>query len=116
MRKTNKDFGAALDELRIENDLSYDRLSLQIGMTASYLYSIINRRIASAPKDEVIKKIADYFGVSPEYFFEYRLRKFIKFVEDNRDYLDHCEKEKNKWLNKKEAQETEFKQATPKAG
>ena len=102
MRKTYKDFGAALDELRVEQDLSYDRLSLQINMTASYLYSIINRRIASAPKDAIIEKIAKFFSVEPEYFFEYRLRKMIAFVEDNREFLDHCEKERTKWTKKED--------------
>ena len=65
---TYKNFGEAVDNLRIEKNLSYDRMRLSIGMTASYLYSIMNRRVASAPKNEVIEKIATYFNLKPEYF------------------------------------------------
>lgn len=88
---TYKNFGEALDNLRIEKDLSYDRLGLSIGMTSSYLYSIINRRIASAPKDKIIEKISSFFHLEPEYFFEYRLRKHIENLEKNPQLLDKCE-------------------------
>ncbi|MHB8276341.1 MAG: helix-turn-helix domain-containing protein [Candidatus Humimicrobiaceae bacterium] len=100
MKKTYKCFGEALDILRVENDLSYDRLSLKLGIANSYVYHMINRRTKSAPSDEILTKIANFFGLEPEYFFEYRIRKMIKFIEENKEFLDHCEKEKSRWLKK----------------
>ena len=97
MKKTYKSFGEALDELRVEAELSYDRLSLKVGITQSYLYYIINRRADTAPNNKIIEKIAKFFGLEPEYFFEFRLRKMIDFVNDNREFLDHCEKESRKF-------------------
>ncbi len=97
MKKTYKSFGEALDELRVEAELSYDRLSLKVGITQSYLYYIINRRANSAPNNKIIEKVAKFFGVEPDYFFEYRLRKMIDYVNDNREFLDHCEKESKKF-------------------
>jgi transcriptional regulator with XRE-family HTH domain len=89
-KKTYKDFGDAVDELRIKADLSYDRMALGVDIAQSYLYHIINRRKASAPKDDIIKKIAEFFHVPPSYFYEYRLRRLLDFLNNNREYLDHC--------------------------
>lgn len=88
--KTYKNFGDAVDELRMKAGLSYDRMSLEISIAQSYLYHIINRRKASAPKDEIIKKIADFFHISPYYFFEYRLRRLEDYINEDRKFLDHC--------------------------
>lgn len=115
MKKTYKSFGESVDELRVEHEYSYDRLALAIGMTSSHLYSLINRRIASAPEDKILIKIAKFFNLEPEYFFEYRLRKMIKFVQENKEFLDHCEKELPKWL-KKESQESDEGQDSNKTG
>jgi transcriptional regulator with XRE-family HTH domain len=97
MKRTYKSFGEALDVLRIEHDLSYDRLSLALGIANSYVYHMINRRTKNAPSDAIIQKIADYFHLEPSYFYEYRLRKMLEFVDTNREFLDHCEKETKKW-------------------
>jgi transcriptional regulator with XRE-family HTH domain len=98
MQKTYKDFGEALDILRVEHDLSYDRLSLGLGIANSYVYHMINRRTKNAPSDEIIKKIANYFHLEPEYFYEYRKRKHDELINDNREFLDYCEKEFKKWI------------------
>lgn len=96
MKKTYKYFGEAVDELRVEAGLSYDRFSLAVQIANSYLYNIINRRHKNAPKDEVIKKIATFFHLEPEYFFEYRLRKHFEILDKNPELLDHCEELLNK--------------------
>jgi len=88
--KSYKNFGDATDELRIKAGLSYDRMSLEVGIAQSYLYHIINRRKASAPKDEIIKKIAEFFHISPYYFFEYRMRRLEDYINKDRKFLDHC--------------------------
>jgi len=102
MKKTYKCFGEALDDLRVESDLSYDRLALKLDIANSYVYHIINRRSKSAPSNEIIEKIAGKFGLEPEYFFEYRLRKMIAYVEDNKKFLDHCENLMRKYSNANE--------------
>jgi len=90
MNRTYKNFGDATDELRMKAGLSYDRMSLEIGIAQSYLYHIINRRKASAPKDEIIKKISEFFHITPYFFYEYRLRRLLDFIDKNREFLDHC--------------------------
>ena len=97
MKKTYKNFGEALDALRVEADLSYERLSMKLGIANSYVYNMINRRTKSAPSNEMIEKIAALFNILPTYFYEYRLRKMLEFVDDNREFLDYCEKESKKW-------------------
>lgn len=114
MKVTYKNFGEALDELRVDNDYSYDRLALALGIANSYVYHMINKRMKSAPSDEIIKKIANFFHLEPEYFYEYRLRKMLELVDKNRQYLDHCQKEFDKWY-KKERQKTESKSIQDKS-
>jgi transcriptional regulator with XRE-family HTH domain len=98
MMKTYKNFGEALDILRVEHDLSYERLSIKLGIANSYVYNMINRRTKSAPSNELIEKIASIFQIEPTYFYEYRLRKMLGMLDSNREFLDHCEKEFKKWV------------------
>ena len=97
MKKTYKDFGEALDILRVEHELSYDRLALGLGIANSYVYHMINRRTKNAPSNEIIEKVANYFTLEPEYFFEYRLRKMLDYVKKDRKFLDHCERALRKY-------------------
>ena len=88
--KTYLDFGVAMDELRKKAGVSFDTMSFKIGIAQSYLWGLANRRKANMPKEELIEKIADYFHLSPSYFYEWRLRKFLDYIDNNRDFLDHC--------------------------
>ena len=88
--KTYLDFGVAMDELRKKAGVSFDTMSFKIGIAQSYLWGLANRRRANMPKDELMEKIADYFSLSPSYFYEWRLRKFLDFINENREFLDHC--------------------------
>lgn len=88
--KTYLDFGVAMDELRKKAGVSFDTMSFKIGIAQSYLWGLANRRRANMPKEELIEKIADYFHLSPSYFYEWRLRKFLDFINENREFLDHC--------------------------
>lgn len=63
--------------------------------------ALANRRRANPPTDEVIKKIADFFHVTPDYFYEYRLKKLLNYIDKNRDFLDYSLKQTKKY--KKEA-------------
>jgi len=89
-KKTYLDFGVAMDELRKKAGVSFDTMSFKIGIAQSYLWGLANRRRANMPKEELIEKIADYFDLPPAYFYEYRLKKFLDYLDDNREYLDHC--------------------------
>ncbi len=89
-KKTYLDFGVAMDELRKKSGVSFDTMSFKIGIAQSYLWGLANRRRANMPKEELIGKIADYFDLSPSYFYEYRLRKLLDFIDNNREFLDHC--------------------------
>ena len=88
--KTYLDFGVAMDELRKKAGVSFDTMSFKIGIAQSYLWGLANRRRANMPKEELIEKIADYFSLSPSYFYEWRLRKLLDFINENREFLDHC--------------------------
>ncbi|MBA7519125.1 hypothetical protein ES705_11199 [subsurface metagenome] len=88
--KTYLDFGVAMDELRKKSGVSFDTMSFKIGIAQSYLWGLANRRRANMPKEELIKKIADYFDLPPSYFYEHRLKNLLNFIDNNREYLDHC--------------------------
>lgn len=97
-KKTYKKFCEALDTLRVDKDLSYDRLALFIKFPSSYTYSIINRR-HSAPKNRIIEQIAKSFNIEPEYFLEYRIRKLVTKIEEEPKILDKIEDFLNKPKN-----------------
>ena len=111
MKITYKDFGEALDELRVEYNYSYDRLALKLGIANSYVYHMINRRTKSAPSNEIMEKVAKFFGLEPEYFYEYRLRKLLETFNENREYVDYCIKEFSKWIKKESKNESTKKTA-----
>jgi len=93
-----KDFCDALYELKKKNyDISYGRIAKKTGLLEATVTALANRRRANPPDDNVIIKIAEAFNVKPEYFYDWRLKRFLEFVNDNREYLDHCEKESRKF-------------------
>jgi len=98
--KTYKDFGEAIEELRQKSRISYDTIAFGIRRAQSYVYGICVRRKRQMPTYEQMKEFSNYFHVEEAYFYEYRLRKMLEFVDKNREFLDYCEKEKNKWLKK----------------
>ena len=96
IKKTYKDFAEAVLELKGDK-VSFDTMGLSIGIAPSYLWNLTHMRKSSPPKDEVIEKIAAFFHVEPEYFYEYRLKKCLEFLDDNREFLDHIDKVKVNW-------------------
>jgi transcriptional regulator with XRE-family HTH domain len=111
--KSYDDFGVAMDKLRVKKGVSFDTVSFSTGIAQSYLWGLANRRKANLPKDELMEKIANYFQVKPDYFYEWRLKRMLETVDKNREFLDHCEKEYKKWSRlkggsgKKESSEPE---------
>ncbi|MHB1253019.1 MAG: hypothetical protein ACYCZ1_02520 [Candidatus Humimicrobiaceae bacterium] len=102
--KTYKDFGEAIEDLRQNARISYDTIAFGIRRAQSYVYGICTRRKRQTPSYEQMKEFSDFFHVEESYFYEYRLRDMLEFVDKNREFLDHCQKERTKW-NKKEDKE-----------
>ena len=49
------------------------------------------------PSYEQMKEFSDFFHVTEEYFYEFRLKRMLEFIDKNREFLDHCEKESKKF-------------------
>jgi transcriptional regulator with XRE-family HTH domain len=98
---TNKSFNEAFNNLKEKSNISLGQISIKTGLSKSFLSDISNNKVLP-PKDEFIRKIAEAFKVSPDYFFEYRLRRFIEFINDNRDFLQSCMSSKSDYLAKKD--------------
>lgn len=90
---TDKSFHIAFKDLKEKLNLSLGQISIKTGLSKSFLSFIMNNKVLP-PKDKFIEKIARALGVEPEYFFEYRLRRLIDFINENRDFLNFCIKKK----------------------
>ena len=100
--KTYDDFADAFYNLKIENsNISYGKISLSTGILESTINALVNRKRANPPSNVVIKKIADFFKVKPQYFYEYRLRQLLEYIDNNREFLDYCLKQSKNYLLKK---------------
>ena len=84
---TIEDFGDALIGLISEKKFTYGQVGSMSKLSATYIFDIAKKKV-QPPKDENLIKIAKTLGVKPEYFFEYRLRRLINLISDNREYLD----------------------------
>jgi len=91
--RTYKDFGDALLELKEKNyNISFGRIAGKTGLLEATVTALANRRRANPPSDEVMIKIAECFNVRPEYFYEWRLKRFLELLDSNREILDQVEK------------------------
>ena len=105
---TNKSFNEAFSDLKEKLNISLGKISIKTGLSKSFLSDISNNKVLP-PKDEFIVKIAQALKVSPDYFFEYRLRRFVEFINDNRDFLEYCTKCKLEYLTKKDTKRKDNK-------
>jgi len=96
-KKTYKDFGEAIEELRQNARISYDTIAFGIRRAQSYVYGICTRRKRQIPTYEQFQEFADFFHINPDYFYEYRLKKFLEYVNENREFLDNCVKDIKKY-------------------
>jgi hypothetical protein len=58
------------------------------------------------------KEFADFFHVTEDYFYEYRLKRMLEFLDKNREFLDHCEKESRKYKKGLSPTESEHEEQT----
>ena len=89
INRTDESFCIAFKNLKEKLNLSLGQIAIKTGLSKSFLSDIINNKVLP-PRDEFIKKIAKALRVEPDYFFEYRLRRLIDFINENRDFLDDC--------------------------
>ena len=113
--RTYKDFGEAIEELRQKARISYDTIAFKIRHPQSYVYGLCTKRKRNLPKYEQMKEFSDFFNVPEDYFYEYRLRKMLEFLDGNREFLDHCEKESRKFSKSPTPLEPEPKKETSKS-
>ena len=116
-KKTYKDFGLALEELRVkvrdpyrDKPLSYDNLALGMSYNPKYgnkyhgqswVTNYCRYKPGKIPKEKIIEEFADYFNLSPYYFFEYRLIRLLKLLNRDRRFLDVLEKSMIKYKSLK---------------
>jgi transcriptional regulator with XRE-family HTH domain len=96
---TEENFCVAFKNLKEKLNLSLGQIAIRTGLSKSFLSDIMNDKVLP-PKDEFIEKIAAAFGIKPEYFFEYRLRRLTEFIGENRDFLDECISKKSDYPKK----------------
>ncbi len=53
--------------------------------------------VSGCGRNTQLKKIADFFHITPEYFYEYRLKKLLDYIDNNREFLDHCLRQSKKY-------------------
>ena len=105
-KKSYDDFADAFYKLKKENgDISYGKISMATGILEATINALANRRRANPPTKETIDKIAKFFHVTPDYFYEWRLKKLLEFMNEKREFVDYCIRQSKKY--KKELPEEE---------
>lgn len=89
-KKTYEDFGIILEKLKNESGSAYERMGIEINMNPSTLQRMAKTRAVKLPDYDVMEKVAKYFHLVPHFFYEYRLRRLLDFIDENRKFLDHC--------------------------
>lgn len=96
-KKTYKDFGIILEELKDDSEVSYEKMGITIGINPSTLQRMAKIRAVKLPEYKIMEKVAKFFHVSPTFFYEYRLRKVIDYINNNRKFLDTVERAMKKY-------------------
>lgn len=66
-----------------------------IGVTLSYVYSLIDEAVPFSTRTTTLERIAVVMNVSPEIFPEYRLSEEPKMTDSGVEYLKRCQKRLN---------------------
>lgn len=84
-------FGATIEQLMTEGEVTYRELAARTGLSAGYLNHLVhgNRPV---PSNEVVQTLASSLGVEPEHFREYRLRVITERLEAMPDLVDRLYK------------------------
>jgi transcriptional regulator with XRE-family HTH domain len=90
-RFSEEPFGATVERLMAEVDVTYRELASRTNLSAGYLNHLVhgNRPV---PSNEVVETLADALGVEAEHFREYRLRVITSRLEELPDLIDRLYK------------------------
>lgn len=93
-------FGEKLRVARTSLGVTLEELAISIGSSKAYVWQLENKKNAK-PSAELLLKIADYFGESPEFFLDDNaderterqredamFRKFQKLSDEDKRYID----------------------------
>jgi transcriptional regulator with XRE-family HTH domain len=86
-RFSDEPFGSTVERLMVESRATYRETAAGSGSRPGNLNHIVhgNRPV---PSDERIEAIARAFGVEPEYFLNYRLRRVARRLETTPTLMD----------------------------
>jgi transcriptional regulator with XRE-family HTH domain len=88
---SDESFGAAIQNLMAELNITYRALADKTGLSAGYLNHLVhgNRPV---PSDDVIESLAKALSVEPEHFREVRIRRISERLESMPDLIDRLYK------------------------
>ena len=86
-RFSTEPFGATIQALMAEREITYRGLAAQTGLSAGYLNHLVhgNRPV---PSNEVMETLARTLGVEPAHFQEYRIRTITARLERMPELVD----------------------------
>ncbi|MGB2953470.1 MAG: helix-turn-helix transcriptional regulator [Gaiellaceae bacterium] len=86
-RFSEEAFGATIERLMDERNVTYRALAEKTKLSAGYLNHLVhgNRPV---PSDGVIRTLARALAVEPEHFREYRVRVITRKLEQMPDLID----------------------------
>jgi transcriptional regulator with XRE-family HTH domain len=86
-RFSEEPFGATVESLMNESEVTYRELAAKTGLSAGYLNHLVhgNRPV---PSNDVVRTLADALDVEPEHFREYRLRAITERLEAMPELID----------------------------
>jgi transcriptional regulator with XRE-family HTH domain len=84
-------FGATIEQLMAESDVTYRELAARTGLSAGYLNHLVhgNRPV---PSNDVVRTLAEALNVEPEHFREFRLRVITERLEEMPELIDRLYK------------------------
>ena len=93
-------FSSKLRTIRTERKITLEELATAIGSSKAYVWQLENKESAK-PSAEILLKISNYFGQSPDFFLDDELdtpsenqvedaffRKFKKLSKEDKEYMD----------------------------
>jgi transcriptional regulator with XRE-family HTH domain len=90
-RFSEEPFGPTIESLMAETGVTYRELAGRTGLSAGYLNHLVhgNRPV---PSNDVVRTLAESFGVEPEHFREFRLRVITDRLEAMPELIDRLYK------------------------
>ena len=90
-RFSDEPFGATIQRLMAEQNVTYRSLADKTGLSAGYLNHLVhgNRPV---PSDDVIEELGKALSVEPEHFREVRIRRIAERLEKMPDLIDRLYK------------------------